>query len=73
MINAREQRMLSIKHENVAEIYATALKYGAKISRLETHIPAWDCWADRIAWLPVAAGRSPAALASAVATANEYA
>jgi len=67
------QRMLSIKHENVAEIYATAAKYGAKISRLETHIPAWDCWADRIMWLSIAASRSPSSLASAVATANEYA
>jgi hypothetical protein len=67
------QRLLSIKHENPAEIYATAMKYGANVTGILAHTQAWDCWADRIAWLPVAAGRSPSALASAVDEANRYA
>lgn len=50
-----------------------AAQYGAHVFRGPAASPAFQCWADRIAWLPTAAERGPEALAAAVAEANRYA
>jgi hypothetical protein len=50
-----------------------AIQYGAKPFRGPADSPVFQCWADRIAWLPSAAERGPEALAAAVAEANRYA
>ncbi len=66
-------RLSSIRHENPAEVYATASKYGAKISLLESGGYDWECWADRVLMLPYAAARSRSWLSRAVDDANRYA
>lgn len=50
-----------------------AAQYGARPFRGPAASPTFQCWADRIAWLPSAAERGPEALAAAVDEANRYA
>jgi len=52
---------------NYRDTVDTAAEYGAKVRR-DFHNTAWQCWADRIAYLPVAKD-----LDAAIAEANRYA
>ncbi len=50
-----------------------AVEFGAlKFKGDRTH-PRFACWRDRIAYLPVAAGRGDTSIRNAIAEANRYA
>ena len=55
---------------NYRDIIDTATEFGIKVRR-DFHNASWQCWADRIAMLPMAAERGT--LVGAIAEANRYA